>query len=90
VDLDLPDVFASRQSGLRIADGSQKLAREYELMKSNHKLVTAVLAGVAIGVAGAHALRAQQNKTPPGYVIAEVDVTEPDPFKKYAKRCRKR
>jgi hypothetical protein len=27
-------------------------------MKSNHKLATAVLAGVAIGVACAHALRA--------------------------------
>jgi hypothetical protein len=34
-------------------------------MKSNHKLVTTVLAGAAIGVAGAHALRAQQIKTPP-------------------------
>ena len=55
-------------------------------MKSNHKLAVAVLAGVSIGVAGAHALRAQQVKTPPGYVIAEVDVTDPEAFKKYAEK----
>lgn len=55
-------------------------------MKSNHKLGIAVLAGVAIGVAGAHALRAQQAKPAPGYVIAEVDITDPDTFKKYAEK----
>jgi uncharacterized protein (DUF1330 family) len=55
-------------------------------MKSNHKLAVAVLAGVSIGVAGAHAIHAQQVKTPPGYVIAEVDVTDPDTFKKYAEK----
>jgi uncharacterized protein (DUF1330 family) len=55
-------------------------------MKSNHKLAVAVLAGVSIGVAGAHALRAQQVKAPPGYVIAEVDVTDPDAYKKYAQQ----
>lgn len=55
-------------------------------MKSNHKLGIAVLAGVAIGVGGAHAIHAQQVKTPPGYVIAEVDVTDPDTFKKYAEK----
>jgi len=55
-------------------------------MKSNHKLAIAVLAGFSIGVAGAHAIHAQQVKTPPGYVIAEVDVTDPDAFKKYAEK----
>ncbi len=55
-------------------------------MKSNYKLAVAVLAGISIGVAGAHALRAQQVKTPPGYVIAEVDVTDPEAFKKYAEK----
>jgi len=47
-------------------------------MKTNHKLVLAVLAGVSIGVAGAKVIHAQQVKTPPAYVIAEVDVTDPD------------
>jgi len=55
-------------------------------MNSNHKLAVAVLAGFSIGVAGAHAIRAQQVKTPPGYVIAEVDVTDPEAFKKYAEK----
>ena len=55
-------------------------------MKTNHKLAVAVLAGVSIGVAGAHALRVQQAKPAPGYVIAEVDVSDPDTFKKYAEK----
>ncbi len=55
-------------------------------MKSNYKLGVAVLAGISIGVAGEHAIHAQQVKTPPGYVIAEVDVTDPEAFKKYAEK----
>jgi uncharacterized protein (DUF1330 family) len=55
-------------------------------MKSNHKLAVAVLFGVSMGVAGAHAIRAQQVKPAPGYVIAEVDVTDPDTYKKYAEQ----
>jgi uncharacterized protein (DUF1330 family) len=55
-------------------------------MKTNHKLAVAVLAGISIGVAGAHALRAQQVKATPGFVIAEMDVTDPDTFKKYAEK----
>ena len=55
-------------------------------MKSNHKLGMAVLAGISIGVAGAHAIRAQQAKPAPGYIIAEVDVTDPEAFKKYAEK----
>jgi uncharacterized protein (DUF1330 family) len=55
-------------------------------MKTNHKLALAVLAGVAIGVAGATAIHAQQVKAPPAYVIAEVDVTDPTTFQKYAEK----
>jgi uncharacterized protein (DUF1330 family) len=55
-------------------------------MKTNHKLAVAVLAGVAIGIAGATAIHAQQVKTPPGYVVAEVDVTDPATFQKYAEK----
>jgi uncharacterized protein (DUF1330 family) len=55
-------------------------------MKANHKLAVAVLVGVSMGVAGAHAMRAQQAKPAPGYVIAEVDVTDPDAFKKYSEK----
>jgi len=55
-------------------------------MKTNHKLTLAVLAGVSIGVAGAQAVHAQQPKVPPGYVIAEVDVTDPSTMQKYVER----
>ena len=55
-------------------------------MKTNRKLALAVLAGVAIGVAGNSAIHAQQVKTAPAYVIAEVDVTDPTTFQKYAEK----
>lgn len=51
-------------------------------MKTNHKLLLAVLAGVIIGMAGM-AIHAQQTKTAPGYVIAEVDVHDAATFAKY-------
>jgi uncharacterized protein (DUF1330 family) len=51
-------------------------------MKTNHKLLLAVLAGVIIGVAGM-AIHAQQTKTAPGYVVAEVDVHDAATFAKY-------
>jgi uncharacterized protein (DUF1330 family) len=42
-------------------------------MKTNQKLVLAVVVGILIGVAGAKAIHAQQEKVPPGYVISEAD-----------------
>jgi uncharacterized protein (DUF1330 family) len=51
-------------------------------MKTNHKLALAVLAGILIGLAGAMVIHAQQ-KTAPGYVIAEVDVHDAATFAKY-------
>jgi uncharacterized protein (DUF1330 family) len=51
-------------------------------MKTNHKLALAVLVGLAIGIAGT-AIHARQVKAAPGYVIAEVDVTDPATFQKY-------
>jgi uncharacterized protein (DUF1330 family) len=47
-------------------------------MKTNLKMMLAVLAGFAIGTAAAQAIRGQQVKTAPAYVIAEV---EKDPTK---------
>lgn len=49
-------------------------------MRTNHKLTLAVLTGVSIGVAGAHAIHAQQVKTPPGYVSRNLDLSEPRPL----------
>jgi len=53
-------------------------------MKTNFKLVLGMLVGALIGVAGATAIHARQAKVLPGYVVAEVDVTDPATFQKYA------
>ncbi len=55
-------------------------------MSPSRKLALAVLAGAAIGAAATSALHAQQAKPLPGYVISEVDVTDPDTFQKYAQQ----
>jgi uncharacterized protein (DUF1330 family) len=55
-------------------------------LKANYKLALAVLAGVLIGVAGAIAIHAQSVQTPPGYVIAEVEVTDPTAMQKYGEK----
>jgi uncharacterized protein (DUF1330 family) len=55
-------------------------------MKTNHKLALAALAGLSIGVAGDKVIHAQQVKTPPGYFIAEVEVTDPATMQKYGEK----
>jgi uncharacterized protein (DUF1330 family) len=55
-------------------------------MKANRTLVLAVLAGMAVGVAGAVGMRAQQVKAAPAYVIGEVEVTDPVMFQKYSEK----
>jgi len=55
-------------------------------MKTNYKVALASLAGILIGVAGAKAIPAQQVKTPPGYLIAEVEVTDPATMQKYGEK----
>jgi uncharacterized protein (DUF1330 family) len=56
-------------------------------MKTHFRLWLAALAGVSIGVAGAAAIHAQQTKTRPGYVIAEVEVTDPTTLQKYGAKA---
>jgi uncharacterized protein (DUF1330 family) len=56
-------------------------------MKTTHKVALATLAGIAMGVAGAKVIRAQQTQTPPGYVIAEVEVTDPATMQKYGEKA---
>jgi uncharacterized protein (DUF1330 family) len=55
-------------------------------METKYKLTVAILLGAIIGVAGATVLHARQMKMLPGYVVAEVDVTNPDAFKEYAEK----
>jgi hypothetical protein len=62
----------------------QKSTAESEPMKKTHKLALATLAGISIGATGAIAIRAQQVRTPPAYVVAELDVTDPATYQKYS------
>jgi uncharacterized protein (DUF1330 family) len=55
-------------------------------MKTSHKLALAVLAGVAIGVAGAKVIHAQPAKVPPAYFVAELEVTDPPTLRKYGEK----
>ena len=52
-------------------------------MKANFKLALAVLLGVSIGVVFAKAIHSEQEKAPPAYVIAEVEVTDPANLQRY-------
>jgi len=52
-------------------------------MKPNLKLTLALLTGVALGLAPARTIHAEQPKTPPAYVVAEVEVTDPATMQKY-------
>jgi uncharacterized protein (DUF1330 family) len=52
-------------------------------MKPNLKLLFAALVGISIGVVCARVIRAQQVKVAPGYIIAEVEVTDPATLQKY-------
>jgi uncharacterized protein (DUF1330 family) len=53
-------------------------------VKSTYKLLVGVVAGVLIGAAGNNAIHGQQVKTPPVYLISEVDaISDPTAIKEY-------
>jgi uncharacterized protein (DUF1330 family) len=54
-------------------------------LKTNSKLVLVLLAGIAIG-AGSEAIHAQPVNSPPAYVMAEVEVTDPATMQKYVQK----
>jgi uncharacterized protein (DUF1330 family) len=56
-------------------------------MKTNPKLMLGILVGALIGAAGTMVIHAQQAKVAPGYVVAEVDITDPATFKQYADKA---
>jgi uncharacterized protein (DUF1330 family) len=55
-------------------------------MKTNSKLVLAMVVGAAMGIIGSMMIRGQQAKIAPGYVIAEVEITDPAPLQKYGEK----
>jgi uncharacterized protein (DUF1330 family) len=57
-----------------------------EPMKANHKLLCAVLIGVSVGITGGLAIAGEEANTAPGYVVAEVEVTDPAAMQSYAQK----
>ena len=55
-------------------------------MKANYKLTLAALAGLALGAAGGATMHAQQAKVAPGYVVAQVEITDAAKFQEYAQK----
>ncbi len=49
-------------------------------MKMHYTVALSILAGVAVGAAAVQALHAQAK--PPAYVVAEIDVTNAEPYDK--------
>ena len=63
-------------------------------MKTNHMLTLTLLAGISIGLIAGQAIHAQQVKTRPAYIIAEVEkdpnkAGDPTAMKKYAEEVPK-
>jgi uncharacterized protein (DUF1330 family) len=56
-------------------------------MKMNSKLMLGALAGALLGAAGTSVIHARQMAMAPGYVIAEVEVTDPGTFKEYGDKA---
>lgn len=57
-------------------------------MKSSYKLLLGVVAGVLAGAAGNSAIHGQEVKTPPVFVISEVDaITDPIAIKEYGAKA---
>ena len=55
-------------------------------MKTNLKVGLALAIGTLFGAAGNSAIHGQQTKSPLGYVIAEVEATDPAALQKYAEK----
>jgi uncharacterized protein (DUF1330 family) len=55
-------------------------------MKTKLKPVVAIVVGASVGFIGGIAIGGQQAKTPPGYVIAEAEITDPAALQEYGKK----
>lgn len=55
-------------------------------MKTNYRLTLALLAAVVIGIAGGKLIYGQHSEGSPGYVIAEVQVTDLTAMRKYGEK----
>jgi uncharacterized protein (DUF1330 family) len=58
-------------------------------VKSNYKLIVAVLAGFLVGAAGKSAIQGQPVKTPPAYLISEAEaITDATAIKNYGAKVQ--
>ena len=58
-------------------------------MKSNYKLLIALVAGLLVGAAGKSAMHGQQAKTSPVYVISEAEkITDAAAVKNYGAKVQ--
>jgi uncharacterized protein (DUF1330 family) len=55
-------------------------------VQARRKIALAAVAGVVIGAAAASVTHARPAQDPPGYVVAEVEVTDPVGMKKYGEK----
>ena len=55
-------------------------------MTTTSKILLAAMAGASIGAVVARAIQAPQQKETPGYVVAEIEVTDPAAMQKYGER----
>jgi uncharacterized protein (DUF1330 family) len=55
-------------------------------VQTRRKIALAAVAGVVFGAAAASVTHARQAQEPPGYVVAEVEVTDPVGMKKYGEK----
>jgi uncharacterized protein (DUF1330 family) len=58
-------------------------------MRTNLKLMLAVLVGVLIGSIAGLVVRGQQIRTAPGYLSAEVEITDPGKLQNYAEKVER-
>lgn len=56
-------------------------------MKINPKMALALVVGAGMGVVGTLSIHARPVKAPAGYVVAEVEVTDPATFQKYSEKA---
>jgi len=72
-----------RRARAAVSRRHPKHRREEKKMKPNLKMLLAALVGLAIGVVSTATIYAQ-TKTAPGYLIADVQVTDQAGFQKYS------
>jgi uncharacterized protein (DUF1330 family) len=65
---------------------ARRRERKGQDVTTKRKITLAGMAGVLVGAVAARAIQAPQRKEPPGYFVAEIEVTDPVAMQKYGER----